>query len=202
VTGLRSLLVGSTTAPPDGQRDLRWRLRSGTDRGLSFYLAVQEEVSLIFCASSRRSSIMNMPSTCGSAPKRRSAIGSRPAPPGVVVGILVYLVLMVVGIPHALVLALLAAMFEIIPVFGPIIRLCRYSARFRLQRRRHGLLLICLYIIIYQFESQLFYPLVVKKIVGISPIVVILALVIGAKLAVCLARSSLCAFCCAYGIRA
>ena len=46
-----------------------------------------------------------------------------------------------------------------------------------------GFLLIGLYIIIYQFESQLFYPLVVKKIVGISPIVVILALVIGAKLA-------------------
>ena len=46
-----------------------------------------------------------------------------------------------------------------------------------------ALLLVGLYIIIYQFESQLFYPLVVKKIVGISPIVVILALVIGAKLA-------------------
>jgi predicted PurR-regulated permease PerM len=46
-----------------------------------------------------------------------------------------------------------------------------------------GVLLILLYIIIYQFESQLFYPLVVRKIVGISPIVVILALVIGAKFA-------------------
>jgi predicted PurR-regulated permease PerM len=103
---------------------------------------------------------------------------------GIVVGVLVYLVLMVVGIPHALLLAVFAGLFEIIPVFGPIISsvpaiLLAFSER----GVGTGLLLIGLYIIIYQFESQLFYPLVVKKIVGISPIVVILALVIGAKLA-------------------
>lgn len=103
---------------------------------------------------------------------------------GIVVGVLVYLVLMVVGIPHALVLALLAAVFEIIPVFGPIISsIPAILIAFAEKGVGTGLLLIGLYIIIYQFESQLFYPLVVKKIVGISPIVVILALVIGAKLA-------------------
>jgi predicted PurR-regulated permease PerM len=103
---------------------------------------------------------------------------------GVVVGVLVYLVLSVVGIPHALVLALLAAIFEIIPVFGPIISsVPAILIAFADRGIGTGLLLIGLYIIIYQFESQLFYPLVVKKVVGISPIVVILALVIGAQLA-------------------
>ncbi|HEX7724391.1 MAG TPA: AI-2E family transporter [Candidatus Paceibacterota bacterium] len=103
---------------------------------------------------------------------------------GLVVGILVYLVLMIVGIPHALLLALLAAVFEIIPVFGPIISsVPAILIAFADGGIGTGFLLIGLYIIIYQFESQLFYPLVVKKIVGISPIVVILALVIGAKLA-------------------
>ncbi len=103
---------------------------------------------------------------------------------GVVVGVLVYLVLMVVGIPHALLLAILAGMFEIIPVFGPIISsVPAIMLAFADKGVGTGLLLIGLYIIIYQFESQLFYPLVVKKIVGISPIVVILALVVGAKLA-------------------
>lgn len=103
---------------------------------------------------------------------------------GVVVGVLVYLVLMIVGIPHALVLALFAALFEIIPVFGPIISsVPAILIAFAEKGTGTGFLLIGLYIIIYQFESQLFYPLVVKKIVGISPIVVILALVIGAKLA-------------------
>ena len=103
---------------------------------------------------------------------------------GLVVGVLVYLVLMVVGIPHAIVLALLAGVFEIIPVFGPIISsVPAILIAFADRGLGTGLLLVGLYIIIYQFESQLFYPLVVKKIVGISPIVVILALVIGAKLA-------------------
>jgi len=103
---------------------------------------------------------------------------------GIVVGVLVYLVLMVVGIPHALVLALLAGIFEIIPVFGPIISsVPAILVAFTENGVGTGFLLIGLYLIIYQFESQLFYPLVVKKVVGISPIVVILALVIGAKLA-------------------
>lgn len=102
---------------------------------------------------------------------------------GLVVGVLVYLVLMVVGIKHALLLAILAAVFEIIPVFGPIISsVPAILIAFTDGGIGTGLLLIGLYLIIYQFESQLFYPLVVKKIVGISPIIVILALVIGAKL--------------------
>ena len=103
---------------------------------------------------------------------------------GIVVGVLVYLVLTVVGIPYALVLAIVAALFEIIPVFGPIISsVPAILIAFADRGVGTGLLLVGLYLIIYQFESQLFYPLVVKKIVGINPIVVILALVIGAKLA-------------------
>ncbi len=103
---------------------------------------------------------------------------------GVVVGVLVYVVLFFVGIKHALLLALLAGVFEIIPVFGPIISsVPAILLAFADAGIGTGLLLIGLYIIIYQFESQLFYPLVVRKVVGISPIVVILALIIGAKLA-------------------
>jgi len=103
---------------------------------------------------------------------------------GLVIGILVYIVLVSVGIPYALSLAVFAGIFEIIPVFGPIISsipaiLLAFSDR----GIGTGILLVCLYIVIYQFESQIFYPLVVKKIVGISPILVILALVVGAKMA-------------------
>ena len=103
---------------------------------------------------------------------------------GIVVGLLVYVVLSILGIPHALVLALFAGLFEIIPVFGPIISsIPAILVAFTDVGVGTGFLLIGLYLLIYQFESQIFYPLVVKKIVGISPIVVILALVIGAKLA-------------------
>lgn len=103
---------------------------------------------------------------------------------GIIIGLLVYLVLMIVGIPHALLLALLAAILEIIPVFGPIISAVpAILIAFVDKGTGTGLLLTGLYLIIHQFENHLFYPLVVRKIVGISPIVVIIALVIGAKLA-------------------
>jgi predicted PurR-regulated permease PerM len=103
---------------------------------------------------------------------------------GVIVGVLVYLVLLIVGVPHALLLAILAGLLEIIPVFGPIIAAVPAVAiAFSEIGVGTAFLLAGLYIIIQQFENQLFYPLVVKKIVGISPIIVILALVIGAKLA-------------------
>jgi predicted PurR-regulated permease PerM len=103
---------------------------------------------------------------------------------GVVIGVLVYAVLKIVGIPHPLLLSVFAGLFEIIPVFGPVISsIPAIILAFADKGIGTGILLIALYIIIYQFESQIFYPLVVKKIVGISPVVVILALVIGAKLA-------------------
>jgi predicted PurR-regulated permease PerM len=103
---------------------------------------------------------------------------------GVIVGVLVYLVLTIVGIKHALLLAILAGALEIIPVFGPIISAVpAVLIAFTDSGLTQGFILIGLYLIIHQFENHLFYPLVVKKIVGISPIVVILALVIGAKLA-------------------
>lgn len=102
----------------------------------------------------------------------------------VIVGVLVYLGLVILGVRHALLLATLAAIFEIIPIFGPI--LASFPAiviSYVDSGLSLGLLVLGLYVIIHQFENHLFYPLVVKKIVGISPIIVILALVVGAKLA-------------------
>ncbi|MES2314529.1 MAG: AI-2E family transporter [Patescibacteria group bacterium] len=152
---------------------------------LSFYLVVQEDgvenFLRIVTPAHRHEYVINL---WGRARRKIGSWLQGQVLLGVLIGTLVYLVLMVVGVPHALVLAVLAGSFELIPVFGPIISsvpaiLVTYSEL----GTGTAVLLIGLYLIIYQFESQLFYPLVVKKIVGISPIIVILALVIGAKLA-------------------
>lgn len=103
---------------------------------------------------------------------------------GIVVGVLVYLGLMILGIQNALILAVLAGVLEIIPVFGPILSAIP-AILFGLTDGglTTGLLVLGLFIIVQQFENHLIYPLVVKKVVGVSPIVVILALIIGGKLA-------------------
>ena len=102
----------------------------------------------------------------------------------VLIGVLVYLGLMIFGVPHALALAVIAAAFELIPVFGPIlaavpaVALAFLSGGWGL-----AILVIGFYIIIQQFENHLIYPLVVTKVVGVPPVISILALIVGAKLA-------------------
>ena len=44
-------------------------------------------------------------------------------------------------------------------------------------------MVIGLYVIIQQFENHLIYPLVVRKVVGVPPLLVILALIVGGQLA-------------------
>lgn len=103
---------------------------------------------------------------------------------GLIIGVLAYLGLTILGIPNAFLLAVLTAMFEIIPVFGPILSsIPGILVALSLGGITKGLLVAGFYVIIQQFENHLIYPLVVRKIIGISPILVILALIIGAKLA-------------------
>ena len=102
----------------------------------------------------------------------------------VLVGVLVYLGLLVLGVENALFLAALAAALEIIPLFGPILAaIPAIALGFSGGGLPLALLVLGLYLIIQQFENHLIYPLVVKKIVGVPPMLVILALIVGAKLA-------------------
>lgn len=103
---------------------------------------------------------------------------------GVLIFILVYLGLTIFGLPYALTLALLAGLMEIIPVFGPIMAAIP-AILLALSTGGMSLALIIagFYLLVQQFESNLIYPLVVRKVVGVPPILVILSLIIGYELA-------------------
>lgn len=102
----------------------------------------------------------------------------------VIVGMLVYLGLTILGVKYALLLAVIAAIFELIPVFGPILSAIPATIiGFVDGGVTIGLLVMGLYVIIQQFENHLIYPLVVTKVVGVPPLLVILALLVGAQLA-------------------
>lgn len=102
---------------------------------------------------------------------------------GLIVGVLIYLGLAILGIQYALVLAIVSAFLELIP-FGillavvPAVSFAYIDGGITL-----ALLVAGFYLIVQQFESYLIQPLVVKKVVGISPLVVILSILIGAQLA-------------------
>jgi len=102
----------------------------------------------------------------------------------IIVAMLVFLGLTLLGVENALLLAVLAGIFEIIPIFGPILAaIPAVTLTLVTGGMTSALLVIGLYVIIQQFENQLIYPLVVRKIVGVPPLISILALIIGYKLA-------------------
>lgn len=102
----------------------------------------------------------------------------------ILIATLTYLGLSILGIPYALVLAVIAGVMELIPVFGPILAAVpAIAVALSLGGVPIAFATAALYIIIQQFENHLIYPLVVTKVVGVPPILVILALLIGAKLA-------------------
>ncbi|HSE35258.1 MAG TPA: AI-2E family transporter [Candidatus Paceibacterota bacterium] len=109
---------------------------------------------------------------------------------GILVGVLAYLGLTILDVPSAFFLAVTMATFELIPVFGPVLAAVPGVAIAYFEGIRiadpgltAALIVTGFYFIIQQFESHLFYPLVIRKIIGIPPVLVILALVVGAKVA-------------------
>ena len=102
----------------------------------------------------------------------------------VIVGVLVYLGLLIIGVPYALLLAVFTAMIEIIPVFGSLLSgVVAVIVGYSDGGVAIAAIVAGLYIVVNQFESNLIYPLIVKKIVGIPPLLVIVALIAGYTLA-------------------
>lgn len=102
---------------------------------------------------------------------------------GLIVGIVVYVGLWALGIPYALALALLAGLLELIPVLGPIIAAIPAVLVGFTQSVLVGFLVLILYVVIQQIENHALVPLIMRKAVGLNPLITILAVLIGAKLA-------------------
>ena len=102
---------------------------------------------------------------------------------GVIVGMLTYLGLTIIGVKYSLVLALVVIVAELVP-FGLILATIPGILFAYLDGGvTIAAITALMYLILGQFESYLIYPLIVRKAPGISPLVVIIALLIGATLA-------------------
>ena len=93
-----------------------------------------------------------------------------------------FLALYFLNVPYALILAILGGLSEIIPYLGPIISAVPAILLGFLVSPLIGILVAVAYIIIQQAESHIITPQIMKKVLGLNPIVVILALLIGAKI--------------------
>ncbi|MEK7541501.1 MAG: AI-2E family transporter [Patescibacteria group bacterium] len=101
---------------------------------------------------------------------------------GAIVGILIFFGLTLLGVPNALLFAIIAGMFEIIPVVGPILAAVPAVIVALLEAPLLGLFTAGLYVVVQQTESHVIVPVIMRRAVGLSPLIVVLALVIGGTL--------------------
>ncbi len=98
------------------------------------------------------------------------------------VGVLDGIALLSLGIPYALVLALWGGLTEVIPYIGPWLGLVPAVVIALAISPLKGLLVLIAYVLIQQIEAQFLVPKVMGRAVGLSPVIIILVLLIGAKL--------------------
>lgn len=94
-----------------------------------------------------------------------------------------YVGLTIFGVKYALVLALFAGLTELIPYVGPFIGLIPAAFIALTQSPMLMLIVVIFYIFVQQLENYVLVPQVMQRTVGLNPIVVIVAMLIGAKLA-------------------
>lgn len=101
-----------------------------------------------------------------------------------IIGLLDLVVLLVLGVQAPLALAIWGGLMEVIPYLGPILGalpavIVALVAGTPLQALIVAILMI---VVVQQLEGQFLVPKVMQKTVGLSPVIVIIALLIGGKL--------------------
>jgi len=101
---------------------------------------------------------------------------------GLIVGFAVFLGLLMIKVPYALLLGIVAGIFEIVPVVGPIFSAILGISVAAIVDPVLGVLALLLYFIIQQVENHFLVPMLMKKMTGLNPIVIIASLLIGFEL--------------------
>jgi predicted PurR-regulated permease PerM len=100
----------------------------------------------------------------------------------VVMGFLTFIALKIAGIQYAATLGTLAALTELVPYVGPLIAFIP-AAILALSQGGWFLAFVValIYIGIQQLEGNVLIPLVMKKAVGLSPVIIMFAMFVGAS---------------------
>jgi predicted PurR-regulated permease PerM len=100
-----------------------------------------------------------------------------------IAGTLTTIVLLIVGVPYALALGLIVAILDLIPLAGATIAAIIVGAVAFLHSIPAGIIVVVFFILYQQVENHLLQPIVYGRTVQLSPLVVLIAVLIGASLA-------------------
>jgi predicted PurR-regulated permease PerM len=98
------------------------------------------------------------------------------------VGVLTFISLKILKIDYAVFLAILAGVLNIIPIIGPIIAGTTIVLFAFFQSTISAILIFLIFFVIQQIEGNILIPILSKKFIGMSPLLVLISLLIGGKL--------------------
>lgn len=99
-----------------------------------------------------------------------------------IIGSITLVGLWLIGVRYAVLLSVVAAIGEAVPMVGPIISAVPAVIVAFFQSPVQGILTLILYILVQQFENAVVVPKVMERAVALHPLAVMLALLIGGEL--------------------
>lgn len=100
-----------------------------------------------------------------------------------IIGAVIFLGLRLLGVEQALVLGVIAGLFELVPIAGPIFAGALAIVVAATQSLVLALWVLIFFVVIQQLEGNLLVPVVMKRAVGIHPVIILVALLGGAEIA-------------------
>ena len=99
-----------------------------------------------------------------------------------IAGVSTYIAATIVGVPFAIVLALLVALFDLIPLVGATIGAIVVVGVAFTQGVTEGIVMLVFSLVYQQVENQIIQPIVMKRSVSVSPFIVLTSVLIGSSL--------------------
>ncbi|MBI4101739.1 MAG: AI-2E family transporter [Candidatus Nealsonbacteria bacterium] len=98
------------------------------------------------------------------------------------VGVATFLACKILSIKYAISFAFLAGVLNIIPFIGPLITALLVFLFTALDSLSRGIIIVIIFSLIQQLEGNILTPILSKRLVGLPPILVLIALMVGGKL--------------------
>lgn len=98
-----------------------------------------------------------------------------------IIGIASFIGLLILGVPYALLLAVIAGIGELIPIAGPVLSAVPAVLVAAFVSPLQGVLTVGLYIVIQQLESNVVAPQVMRRAVDLPAAIVIISILMGAE---------------------
>ncbi|MBI2592758.1 MAG: AI-2E family transporter [Candidatus Colwellbacteria bacterium] len=100
-----------------------------------------------------------------------------------VIGIITFIGLWFTSINYPFLLAVIAALFEVVPVVGPIFAGGIAVMVALTESVDLALYVLILYLVIQQVESHVLVPIIMKKAIGVHPVIILISLLAGFEIA-------------------